>query len=78
MGKVLADEPAVDEHQKADQEHGHAQLIDEVHGPQVEVGMAIRIVLAKEVAEYRAKIKQVFAHGCEDFQYINITPPAPE
>jgi hypothetical protein len=57
----LAQKPAVEQHAQPNQKHGHAQLIDEVHGAQVEIRGAAGVILAEEIAKGGAKIKQVFA-----------------
>jgi hypothetical protein len=61
LPEYLAQKPAVKQHAKAYQEHSQAQLIDEVHGAQVEVRLAIGVVLTEEITKGGAKIKQVFA-----------------
>jgi hypothetical protein len=62
----LANKPAVEQHAQANQEHGHAQLIDKVHSAQVEVGLAVGVILAEEVPKGGAKIEKVFTvHGEE-------------
>jgi hypothetical protein len=69
----LLEHVAEQHHEQPHQKHGHAQLIDEVHGAQVEIGMAVRIVLAEEVTEHRTEIKQIFQHDTGAFWYARIT-----
>jgi hypothetical protein len=40
------------------QKHQHRDLVDRVHGAEVEVGFAVGVVLAEEVGGYFAKIKE--------------------
>jgi hypothetical protein len=60
IGPALANKPAVKQHAQADQEHAHTQLIDKVHGAQVEIRLTVRVVLAEEIPKGGAEIEKVF------------------
>jgi hypothetical protein len=64
MGEVrpcLAQDDELEKHEdQACQEHQHRNLIDGVHGAQVEIGMTVGIFLTEEIAKHGAEIKQTF------------------
>jgi hypothetical protein len=49
-----------DDKQNSNQEHHDGNLVDAVHHSQIEVGFAIGVGFAEEIAEYRPQLEIFF------------------